>query len=256
MLSNFATHRGTLQERCSRIVADPSGVCDTGEVPTQPTRAQARNRQIETIKSTSRRLLAVHGAAGLSLREVAREMGLVSSAIYRYFSTRDELLTALIVDAYNDLGAGVERAVRRCDDDPRVQLHAAATAIRRWAQRHPHEYALIFGSPVPGYEAPQFTIDAATRVTTVLSGIVTAAWRGRGREVTTGTGLGPMLEQANLEAAMPGVPALTRARALMVWSGIFGLVSFELFGHFRGSVRNASSFFDLAVDELADLVLS
>jgi AcrR family transcriptional regulator len=252
-----ATRSANLQEQCSPITTSGSAVCDTGAVNVPSVRAQARVRQIEIIKSTSRRLLAVHGAAGLSLREVAREMGLVSSAIYRYFSTRDELLTALIVDAYNDLGSATERAVARTDADPRAQLHATATAIRRWARRHPHEYALIFGSPVPGYEAPQLTIDAASRVTTVLSSIVTAAWRDHegGPSVAPVAGLASMLERANLEAVMPGVPERTRARALLVWSGIFGLVSFELFGHFRGSVRNANAFFALAVDELADLVL-
>src|SRR5665647_921109 len=89
---------------------------DTRGVSTvKKTRAEARVGQIETIKDVSRRLLAEKGVTGLSLREVAREMGLVSSALYRYFATRDELLTALILDAYNDLGAAVERADARCD---------------------------------------------------------------------------------------------------------------------------------------------
>jgi AcrR family transcriptional regulator len=104
------------------------------------TRAQARILQIERIKLTSRQLLAEKGAPALSLREVAREMDLVSSALYRYFPTRDDLLTALIVDAYNDLGDVTERAQRRSDSkDPRQQLHAAASAIRTWARRNPNE---------------------------------------------------------------------------------------------------------------------
>jgi len=78
------------------------------------TRAEARLRQIDRIKSTSRRLMAEKGAPGLSLREVAREMGVVSSALYRYFPTANDLLTALIVDAYNDLGEFAERAAFAC----------------------------------------------------------------------------------------------------------------------------------------------
>src|ERR1700685_3821304 len=125
-------------------------------------RAEARVLQIERIKSTSRRLMAEKGASGLSLREVARDMGVVSSALYRYFATRDELLTALIVDAYNDLRAFAARAVLRVPrTEPRRRLHAAAAAIRKWAKANPNEYALLYGSPVPGYEAPSFTVGPA-----------------------------------------------------------------------------------------------
>ena len=226
---------------------------------TRPTRAQARAHQVETIKSTSRRLMARHGAAGLSLREVAREMDLVSSAIYRYFATRDELLTALIVDAYNDLGAAAELAAKRSRaKDPRHRLQAVATSIRRWAVQNPSEYALLYGSPVPGYEAPQLTIEPATRVTRVLSDVITAAWRDRPPDATDDRDLArrlSMLERAALDGVMPGVPDVIRARALMVWTSIFGFISFELFGHYVGSVRNATAYFTLVVDECATLVL-
>ena len=222
-------------------------------------RAEARVHQIETIKSTSRRLMAKRGAPALSLREVAREMGLVSSAIYRYFPTRDDLLTALIVDAYNDLGASAERAIARCaDGDARRRLHAVAGSIRRWAKRNPHEYALIYGSPIPGYDAPELTIDAATRVTLVLATVVTDAWRGSDEHVRAAVDAplpDGMLERRGFETVMPGVPDVTRARAIIVWSQIFGFVSFELFGHYRGSVRNTNRYFDFVVDEMADLVL-
>jgi AcrR family transcriptional regulator len=90
--------------------------------------------------------MADQGAPALSLREVAREMGLVSSALYRYFPTREDLLTALIVDAYNDLGAFAERAAGRVPrEEPRRRLHAAASAIRKWAKANPNEYALLYG---------------------------------------------------------------------------------------------------------------
>jgi AcrR family transcriptional regulator len=222
-------------------------------------RAEARVRQIERIKSTSRRLMAEKGASGLSLREVAREMGVVSSALYRYFATRDDLLTALIVDAYNDLGEFAERAALRVPrSEPRRRLHAAASAIRKWAKTNPNEYALLYGSPVPGYEAPQFTVEPAARVALVLGSIVADAWQpSNGEEIldddeSTMKGL---LETRNLDEAMPGVPEPVRALSLMVWSQIFGCISFELFGHYKGSVRNANRFFAIVVDEAANLVL-
>jgi len=117
----------------------------------------------EEIKTIARRHLASDGA-NLSLRAVARDLGVVSSALYRYFASRDELLTALIIDAYNAMGDAVEAA----DDAlPRADLEgrwlAIAHGIREWALAQPHEYALIYGSPVPGYQAPQDTVGPATR---------------------------------------------------------------------------------------------
>ena len=216
-------------------------------------------RQIERIKSTSRRLMAEKGASGLSLREVAREMGVVSSALYRYFATRDDLLTALIVDAYNDLGEFAERAALRVPrSEPRRRLHAAASAIRKWAKTNPNEYALLYGSPVPGYEAPQFTVEPAARVALVLGSIVADAWQQSNGEAVPDDDESTMkglLETRNLDEAMPGVPEPVRALSLMVWSQIFGCISFELFGHYKGSVRNANRFFAIVVDEAANLVL-
>jgi len=221
------------------------------------TRAESRLLQIERIKSTSRRLIAEKGAPALSLREVAREMGLVSSAIYRYFPTRDDVLTALIVDAYNDLGAFAERAAARVPtDEPRRRLHAAASAIRKWAKSNPNEYALLYGSPVPGYEAPPFTVEPAARVALVLGSIVVDAWqRSNLRTEDDESAMKGVLETRALDEVMPGVPEAVRALSLMVWSQIFGCISFELFGHFVGTVRNANRFFVIVVDEAANLVL-
>jgi len=221
------------------------------------TRAESRLLQIERIKSTSRRLIAEKGAPALSLREVAREMGLVSSAIYRYFPTRDDVLTALIVDAYNDLGAFAERAAARVsNDEPRRRLHAAASAIRKWAKSNPNEYALLYGSPVPGYEAPPFTVEPAARVALVLGSIVVDAWqRSNLRTEDDESAMKGVLETRALDEVMPGVPEAVRALSLMVWSQIFGCISFELFGHFVGTVRNANRFFVIVVDEAANLVL-
>jgi AcrR family transcriptional regulator len=222
-----------------------------------PTRAEARVLQIDRIKSTSRRLMAEKGASGLSLREVARDMGVVSSALYRYFATRDDLLTALIVDAYNDLGAVAERAALRVPrDEPRRRLHAAAGAIRKWAKANPNEYALLYGSPVPGYQAPPFTVEPAARVALVLGTIVVEAWHDAGNRENDGDASATRgLLERTLDDVMPGVPESVRARSLMVWSLFFGYISFELFGHYKGTVRNTNRFFTFVVDEAADLVL-
>ena len=137
----------------------------------QTARERARAVLTDEIKDAARRQLAVSGATGMSLRAVARELGMVSSALYRYFPTRDDLLTALIVDAYNALGAAAEHALAG-PAPARERWIAACHAIRDWARSNPHEYALVYGSPVPGYRAPDATIGPASRVPLAFAGVV------------------------------------------------------------------------------------
>src|SRR5439155_24329940 len=139
-------------------------------------RARVRAELIEEIKNAARRQIATEGAS-LSLRAVARELGMVSSALYRYFASRDDLLTALIIDAYNAMGEASERADEGIADRTDVlgRWLAVARSLRAWALAFPHEYALIYGSPVPGYAAPQDTIGPSTRPVLVLGSILAAA---------------------------------------------------------------------------------
>src|SRR5450755_1622651 len=136
-------------------------------------RRRAREEVTREIVDAARRQLATEGAPGLSLRAVARELGMVSSAVYRYVPSRDDLLTLLIIDGYDALGAAAESAERLMDRTDRAgRWLACCHAVRDWALSHPHEYALLYGSPVPGYAAPQDTVRAATRVTAVLTRIL------------------------------------------------------------------------------------
>src|ERR1017187_1392055 len=147
---------------------------------TQTARDRARAELTREIKSEARRQLAAEGAQRLSLRAVARELGMASSALYRYFSSRDDLLTALIIDAYDAIGESAERAVAALPrTDIRGRWRACWHAVRGWAIAHPHEYALIYGSPVPGYSAPQETIAPASRMAAVLGGLLSDAWSAR-----------------------------------------------------------------------------
>jgi AcrR family transcriptional regulator len=206
------------------------------------------------ITDAARRQLAEVGAAGLSLRAVAREIGMVSSAVYRYFPSRDDLLTRLIVESYDALGAAAEEA----DDPalaPRERWVAVCRAVRAWAGEHPHEYALLYGSPVPGYRAPQDTVPPASRVGILLGRILADAAASGALPETAGErdpGLVSDEARALLGGDHPAIDETVRVRALLAWSSVFGAISFELFGHFVGSVVDADRFFDRAMADLAE----
>jgi len=206
------------------------------------------------IVAVARRHLVDHGAAGLSLRAVARDLGVVSSAVYRYVATRDELLTLLIAEGYDALGAAVEAG--QGEGPPRARFAGACRAIRAWALKNPHEYALLFGSPVPGYRAPEATTNAAARVPAVLAAIVRDAGgrEGKGGEPQAAAAAAALAPAA---AFIGGGQHPTRVlEAVIVWAAIFGTVSFEVFGRFDDSVATApdarATFFDACVDRWAD----
>ena len=150
----------------------------TERTPDRPA-SRARAELTGEIKAVARRQLAEEGSAALSLRAVARELGMVSSAVYRYFPSRDELLTALIIDAYDAVADAAEQAEAAVE--PRRPDAAAgspsAGPFATWAVANPQEYALIYGSPIPGYAAPQDTIDPAARIPRcLLRGAVRRRW--------------------------------------------------------------------------------
>ncbi|GAA4071913.1 TetR/AcrR family transcriptional regulator [Actinomadura miaoliensis] len=222
-------------------------------------RARVRAELTREITEIARRQLATEGAAGLSLRAVAREMGMVSSAIYRYFPSRDDLLTALIIDGYNAVGEAVERADEQARGRPYGERWlAVCRAVREWALAHPHEYALLYGSPVPGYKAPQDTVSAAMRDTVVFARIVTEAYEAGALEPAGPCPPLPDALRADLERTRGhvrmDVPDEVAARALTAWAGLFGTVSFELFGQFDNAIDNRAPYFDHAMTLLGRMV--
>ncbi|WP_199745614.1 TetR/AcrR family transcriptional regulator [Amycolatopsis sp. WAC 04182] len=218
---------------------------------TQTARERARAELTREIKDEARRQLAEVGALGLSLRAVARELGMVSSALYRYFSSREELLTALIVDAYNAVGEAAEAA----DDPKKTALERWESiwhAVRAWAKAHPHEYALIYGSPIPGYQAPQDTVAPAGRVAFALVAVL----RDANLRVETEVGEMPAALLRQLDT-LAGILKInlgpeTASRLIMAWTQLFGMINFELFGQYVGSVDPADDFFAHGVRQMAE----
>jgi AcrR family transcriptional regulator len=229
------------------------------ETPARTVRQRVRAEMTDEIKAAARRHVAEQGAASLSLRAVAREVGLVSSAVYRYFPSRDDLLTALIVDAYDAIGAVAEatEAGRRRSAAERVV--ALATAMRAWAGRHRHEYALIYGSPVPGYEAPVDTVDPATRVSLVFLRIL-ADGVASGEIDPAPTGRIPRSVRSDLAglraATALDIPDPVLLRGLALWSQLLGSISLELFGHLHNVLHDHDAYFETQMAAAARRLVS
>ncbi|MCT7354870.1 TetR/AcrR family transcriptional regulator [Streptomyces sp. 15-116A] len=218
-------------------------------------RARARIEVTAAIKQEARGQLAAEGAAKLSLRAVARELGMASSAIYRYFPSRDDLLTALIIDAYDSLGEAAEAArTTAAGTPPTERWIAVCEAVRTWALAHPHEYALIYGTPVPGYTAPRTTVQAASRVALALIAVLREAHQeSRLTEPALPADLRPEAERMAADFA-PDLPPETAAAMVAAWAQLFGLVGFELFGQFNRVVEDRDRFFRHAATQLAHSV--
>lgn len=223
-------------------------------------RSRARAELTQEIKQAARQQLAVEGAGRLSLRAVARELAMAPSALYRYFPSRDDLLTALIIEAYDALGDAAAQAVAaQPASDIAARWRAGCRALRDWAVAHPHEFALLYGSPVPGYRAPTDTIGPATRVYTLLLGILRDAHRSgqlapppAEPALTAGLNEDTRLLATTLDIAE--LPLGVLARAITAWTQLIGGVSLELFGHLQGAFRDHAAFFDHTVELMASLV--
>lgn len=203
-----------------------------------PSREQRRRDVTERILEIGRRHLAEQGAAALSLRAVTRELGMVSSAVYRYVDSRDELLTLLLVDAYTEQADAVDAAVEAAGSetwDERAVV--AGLAFRAWAVAEPARYALLYGSPVPGYAAPpERTTAPGTRVVRTLIGLLAeGVVRGELDEdgpVPLPAGrLSEDLQRVAGETGFPGGPSVL-ARGVSMWATLVGATSLEVFGQY------------------------
>ena len=210
-------------------------------------RERVRAATIEEIKEIARQQIAEKGAAALSLRGIAHEMGMTSPALYRYFASRNELVTALIVDAYNGFADALQAAHDGCaEDDYAGQLAAVAYAYRDWALATPQEYALIFGTPIPKYEAPpDVTGPIAARSMMIFLGVLQAALRSGKADisqinVTFSPDLQEQLQPWIDKLQFNGDPAILYL-ALTNWGMMHGLVSLEIFGHLDPNMAKENS---------------
>lgn len=210
---------------------------------------------MDDIVRLGREQLATVSPAELSLRAVARELGIVSSAVYRYVKDRDELLTLLIVDAYDEVGAAVEDAVEAASRrSPRARALIACQAFRAWSLGEPSRFALLFGTPVPGYAAPaDRTVEPGTRVPAVLVALLEEAWLSG--DLAAPTGSVPRVVKRDMDQIREefglSAPSLSVARGVGLWSALVGAVSFEVFDQYGpDTLTDPAAFFDLHLEAL------
>jgi AcrR family transcriptional regulator len=208
------------------------------ETPRQRYRAQVQ----EEIKQHAWEQIATAGASALSLNAIAKQMGMSGPALYRYFANRDELITALIRDAYQSLAGTIHTAAANGAD-----LRGLAQALRAWALDDPQRYLLIYGTPVPGYQAPEDT----TRLANDVMGALLDASSAEELAALPPSPLGAHLaEHSAWAGAHSGEPG-TLHRAIIFWTRLHGVLSLELAGHFHGMGFDAAQVYAAEVDTVA-----
>lgn len=205
------------------------------------------------IRSVARQQIAQQGTAALTMRAIGRELGMTASALYRYYDGRDALLTALIIESFDALGEHVEAAAAELADDTEAgEASLRVThALRRWAVDRPQEWALLYGSPVPGYQAPEDTLVHQLRTTNVLLDILVRAVSS-GQATVPGAEPGTLAPE--LDAAMAllceydkwsGLQPAQITAALACWCTLLGAIGAEVFGHLPpGPEQAPAAFFD------------
>lgn len=199
-------------------------------------RERVRLGTIQEIKRTAREVLAEQGPAGLTIREVARRMGLSSPSLYRYFGSHGELVTALVVELLEDLTAEVEAALED-GADPGEQIIAACRALRRWALDHPPEFDLIMTTPVDPASTANAEIDTARwRFAGAFASPFERLWQLRefpaphGRSLSPGLRSAAELVRSRLELSLPlGAVSVF----LRCWVRLYGVVCMESLGQLR-----------------------
>lgn len=208
------------------------------ESPRERYRAQVRAE----IKERAWEQIAAAGASGLSLNAIAKQLGMSGPALYRYFAGRDELITELIRDAYRSLADAFRVAAESGAD-----LAGLAHAMRDWALGDPQRYFLVYGTPVPGYHAPDDVTAIASEIMSTLLDACAAAQGAGPHGDAFDEHLG---DHRSWAGDHPATPAVLH-RALVFWTRLHGALSLELAGHFTGMGFDPAALFAAEIDDLS-----
>ncbi|WP_329031091.1 TetR/AcrR family transcriptional regulator [Streptomyces sp. NBC_01423] len=229
----------------------------------QGPRARYREQTRAEIKEVALRQLAEGGVGALALTRIAKALGLSGPALYRYFANRDDLLSALIRDAYDDAATAIgEAAATARDRSPRERLRVLAGAYRAWAVSEPHRYLLIQGSPAPGYVAPDDTLERARAVLGPLLPVFAGGSPGADAALMvdrmaawleTDAGVGSWVAEYVPDATGDvGASAVALAGAVLAWAHLHGAVGLEVAGQFAGMGHDGETLLAAQNGMLAD----
>lgn len=216
------------------------------------------------IKQTARRILVAEGPDAVSLRAIAREMGMTAPALYRYFSSHEDLIRNVVADIFTEIAADIHAAIHQAGEasggDMTTKLVAACREFRRWSLAHREEFGMLFGTPVPGLASmhQQDVLDhCAAQFSGTFFALFLELWRKHPFPVPADDQIDPGLrgQLARYRDALGAdIPLGAGLVFLRCWVRLYGMVSLEVFGHLGFALDDASAMFELTLSELGELV--
>jgi AcrR family transcriptional regulator len=229
-------------------------------------RDRVRAATTEEIKQTARRILVTEGPDAVSLRAIAREMGMTAPALYRYFGSHEELIKHVCADIFTELANDIRAAIKSADaatgGDMTTKVLAACWEFRRWSLNHPREYGLVFATPLPGLHVQQdeITAEGGGQFGNTFFELMLELWRRRPFPVPADTEIDPgLLRQLEryrdgLGSMAEGLPLGLLLIFLRCWVRLYGIVSLEVFGHLSFALDDGKPMFELMLSEMAPTV--
>ena len=228
-------------------------------VETLSRRDRVRAETTAEIKQTARQILVAQGPEAVTLRAIAREMGMTAPALYRYFGSHEDLIRHVVGDIFSEIGAGIAAAIDAAGDGMTGKMIAACREFRRWGLSHKAEFGLLFGTPLPTLEAAHDDVvaECAGKFSGVFFALFYELWRKQPFPIPADNEIDPGLRaqlasyQEALGADLPLGAGLTFLRC---WVRLYGMVSLEVFGHLHFALEDSAPMFEITLAELARLV--
>jgi AcrR family transcriptional regulator len=233
-------------------------------------RDRLRAATVQEIKQTARQLLVSQGPDAVTLRAIAREMGMTAPGLYRYFGSHEELIKHVVADIFselaNDLSVAIDAAGLAARDQGKVaeltdKMIAACHEFRRWSLAHKEEYGLLFGSPLPGLcdEPDEIIDDGGSKFARVFFVLFVELWQRNPFPVPAPEEIDPVLRRQleayrdAISAGLPGarLPVGAVLTFLRCWTRLYGAVTLEVFGHLRFALDDPAPMFEFTLAELA-----
>jgi AcrR family transcriptional regulator len=228
-------------------------------VETLSRRDRVRAETTAEIKQTARQILVAQGPEAVTLRAIAREMGMTAPALYRYFGSHEDLIRHVVGDIFSEIGAGIAAAIDTAGDGMTGKMIAACREFRRWGLSHKAEFGLLFGTPLPTLEAAHDDVAAecAGKFSGVFFALFYELWCKQPFPIPADDEIDPGL-RAQLasyhEALGADLPLGAGLTFLRCWVRLYGMVSLEVFGHLHFALEDSAPMFEITLAELARLV--